>query len=182
MISEDMRAAFEVAGLRGDTLTGRPLRFHDWRAAGADALYRQTGDVRYVALQMGHALVTTTIENYLRTLDLQAILRVEQWKSPLNRAEAYLPLATLAALLDREPERVSQMVGEFNAAQTGSRIQLLKADQLPDGPRPGSRTGKPANYIRVDEALRLVAWLIHKSQRRQSEVKRVRTQQLIMSG
>jgi len=164
-ISEGMGEALKDAGLQDDLRDGRGVRFHSWRAAAAEEFYKQSGDVRYVAVQMGHGLAATTVGSYLHTLDLQSVSLLQACPSPLNRRDLHLPIVVLAALLDRTSRRVVQMVEEYNAAQAGhsptQMIHLKRPNDVSDGPRP-ARPGRPADYISLDDALQLLRWAVCK--------------------
>jgi hypothetical protein len=138
------------------------VRFHSWRAAAAEESYKQSHNVRYVAAQMGHTLAATTVGSYLHTLDLQSISLLQNWRSPLNRHDLHLPVLVLSALLGRTSRRIPQMVREFNEEYPDQPILLVGPDNLTDGPRP-ARPGRPAGYLSVNDALRLVTWAVNKS-------------------
>ena len=133
------------------------LHFHTLRSRKADKEVLVTNDVRYAALQSGHASPITTLEFYCHTLDLQAAAILKNSRRPINDPNLCMPLATLAALLGREPERAVQMVCEYNAARE-TKINLYKPGQLPDGERPRNRRGRSANYIQVVDAIALLQW------------------------
>lgn len=160
-ISEGMGITLKDAGFQNDRLDGRGVRFHSWRAAAAEEFYRTSGDVRCVAVQMGHALAVTTVGSYLHTLDLHGVYLMQSWPSPLNRHNLCLPVVILATLLGRTSRRIVQMVREFNTAHSDQTISMLGPDHLPDGPRP-ARPGRPADYLSVTDALRLIAWAVYK--------------------
>jgi len=161
-ISEGMGEALKDAGLQDGRLDGGEVRFHSWRAAAAEAFYKQSGDVRYVAVQMGHALGATTVGSYLHTLDLQSVRLLEAWPARLSCGDLHLPVVVLAALLGRTSRRIVQMVRAFNDAHSGQPISLVGPENLPDGLRP-TRPGRPADYFSVADALRLVIGAICKS-------------------
>jgi hypothetical protein len=117
------------------------------------------GDIRPVALAVGHVLPSTTVEHYLRTLDLQAVTAMERWRSPLNDPGEHMPVPVLAALLDLTTERVAQLIVEFNRVQPAETVRMVGQGALADGARP-RRPGKPANYVAVGDAMRLVSWLV----------------------
>lgn len=166
-LSEAMRAEFAATRLRDPGLEGRLPRFHDWRAQAAEALYREQGDVRPVALAVGHVLPSTTVEHYLRTLDLQAVVAMQRWRSPLNDPAAMMPVPVLAALLDVTTERVAQVIAEFNRIQPAETLPVVGQGALADSVRP-KRPGKPANYVAVRDTIRLVSWLVVGRQKRGS--------------
>ncbi|MGH2520890.1 MAG: tyrosine-type recombinase/integrase [Anaerolineales bacterium] len=161
-ISEGMSETLKDAGQHDDLLNNPGLRFHSWRAAAAENFYKQSGDVRHVAVQMGHALAATTIGSYLHTLDLQSVSLLPAWPSSLNRRDLHLPVVALAALLGRTSRRIVQMVREFNEAHPSWPVALVGPENLPDGPRP-ARPGRPADYLSVTNALRLVIPAVDKS-------------------
>ncbi len=147
-ISEGMRKALEATELQDTLRSSHDLRFHSWRAAAAEAFYKKSGDIRYVAAQMGHALAATTVGSYLHTLDLQSASLLQSWTSPLYCPDLHLPVLVLAGLLGRTGRRVVQMIKEFNATNASWTISLVGSDNLPDGLRP-VRPGRPADYLRV---------------------------------
>jgi integrase len=161
VISEGMGEALKETGLQDGLLGSGELRFHSWRAAAAEEFYRQSGDVRYVAAQMGHALAATTVGSYLHTLDLQSVVLLQTWPSPLNRHDLHLPVVGLASALNRTSRRVAQMVREYNVIHPETPITLVGPEELPDGPRP-VRPGRAAGYLSVTHALRLIMWAIDK--------------------
>ncbi len=163
-ISEGMRGALKDAGRQDDWFSGCGLRFHSWRAAAAEAFYKQSSDVRYVAVQMGHSLVATTVGSYLHTLDLQCAPLLQTRSSPLNGHNLYLPVVVFATLLGRTSRRIVQMVGEFNEGRPNQPLALVKPEKLPDGPRP-ARSGRQADYLSITDALRLVVWAIDNRKR-----------------
>ncbi len=111
---------------------------------------------------MGHALTATPVGSYWHTLDLQSVSLLQVWPSPLNRRDLHLPVVTLAALLGRTSRRVVQMVREFNEAHLSQPVMVADPENLPDGPR-SARSGRPADYLSVTDALQLVGWAICKS-------------------
>jgi integrase len=160
-ISQGMRKALTDAGLRDETFAGLALRFHSGRAASAEAAYRQSGDVRFVSLQMGHLCPATTVGSYLHTLDLQSVPLLKAWSTPLARSSLHLPVVGLAALLGRTSRRAAQMVSDYNQKNPSKIILLKDPNHLPDGSRP-AHPGHPADYIDIEAALRLLGWLIQK--------------------
>jgi len=147
-----------LAPFNGPDTRERRLSFQSLRAYAITQFLSLSGDVRYAALQAGHLLTATTTGNYLHDLDLRALPLLQARQSPLNRPRLHVPLALLAVLLDRTPQRVDQMVKEFNAEPGHGALEIRTAQDLPDGPRP-PRPGRPALYISVMDALRLVRWL-----------------------
>jgi hypothetical protein len=129
------------------------------RAFAAEFFFWLSQDIRYAALQLGHALAATTAGSYLHTLDLRTVPLLQARVSPLTRPDLHVPVAVLAILLTRTPQRILQMIQEFNAEASHTPLELRTPEALPDGPRP-KRPGRPALYLSVMDALSLVRGLL----------------------
>jgi integrase len=137
----------------------RRLSSHSLRAFAAEFFFWLSWDIRYAALQLGHALAATTAGSYLHTLDLRAVPLLQARISPLTRPDLHVPVAVVAVLLERTPQRILQMIQAFNAESSQPPLELRPPEALPDGQRP-RRPGRPALYLSVTEALSLVRWLL----------------------
>jgi len=160
-VSERSAGALKSLGLIDPDHYGIALRHHSLRAAGAQADFYHLGDVRYAASQLGHALAMTTTGSYLAALNMEAVVMMASWRTPLNRSGMHLPVKTLAVLVDMTDRAVENWIDRYNQERPEEPIQRQIPDELPDGPRPG-RSGRTAHYLSVDDALGLVRWQIVK--------------------
>ena len=88
-------------------------------------------------------------------LDLEGVECLKDWDHPLNNPDLHLPLLTLAVLSGKSDRRLAQLMTEFNSQQTVLPVVSHGPKETPDGERP-KRPGKPAEYISIEDAIRLL--------------------------
>jgi integrase len=161
-LSERIDKVLKSEGIQKEDQSGQPVTFHSQRRAGMNESYHRHEDIREAAQQGGHSLTMTTTGSYMSDLDLDGVEAMKKWKHPMNDVNLHIPLLLLAELIEREDRRVAQLVKEFNAAHKGQVTITAKNEELPDGLRP-IRPGKPAKYISIGDALKLLIWINSKA-------------------
>jgi integrase len=162
-VSAAVVSVMKSQGIRSGLHRGKKVSFHGFRKYAIQEFLRTNSDVRYATMQAGHSMVKTTIHNYLHTVDLMASLALMSWKNPLNNPDLHIPIYVLAALLGVTKNGVKKNIAAYNQIEDPP-IQLLPEDRLPDGPRP-KRSGVLPNYLSVDDAMRLVGWMISRKEK-----------------
>ena len=161
-VSSEVGSAFERIGKRGKQLEGLSLVFHAARKGRAFELYEKEGDVRYVSLELGHALpVTTTVGSYLHPLDLQTDCLMAKWDTPLNAEPLHIPLTALAILLGVDRSRIRKLLKEHNGIVSKKQAIVVSGKELPHKDRLCGAALR-AHYLTVSDAFHFLIRILRK--------------------